>query len=75
MPQATEEQRKRWGGELGIGEDKAIKFLEDAGYILSRDWRWFLPNPNHTPTPNEISAVQFLIDEWDFGGIWTEAKP
>ena len=69
MPQATEEQRAQWGGDGGVGEDKAIAFLEAAGYTLRPDWLWTKPTPEHVPTDDEISASNFLVDEWDFGGI------
>lgn len=68
MPQATEELRKKWGGEHGIGDDKATNFLESQGYILTRDWLWIIPN-DHIVTDEEALAVMFLIQEWDFGGF------
>jgi hypothetical protein len=69
MPQATEEQRKRWGSNLGVGEEKAIAFLEAAGYRLKHDWCWEKPSPDHVPTDDERGAEEFLVDEWDFGWI------
>lgn len=66
MPQATEEQRAEWNGP---DDSTAMKYLEDAGYKLARSWCWIKPSPKHTPTEKEISAAQFLIDEWDYGGI------
>lgn len=69
MPQASDEDRAKWGGELGVGEDKAIAFLQAAGYTLLPSWFWRKPSPEHEPTEDELGAIWFLIDEWDFGGI------
>ena len=70
MPQANEEQRKNWGdGPDGIVEGKAIKYLEDHGYKLQKNWFWKLPTPNHQITDSELQAIGFLIDEQDFGGV------
>ena len=63
MPQAPEELRAEWG------DDKAIRFLEAAGYVLTRNWEWELPSPGHVPTAKELSAISYLFHEWDFGGI------
>lgn len=71
MPQASDEQRFRWGGEDGIGEDKAIAYLQACGYVLRRNWTWIPPSPWHHPSPSELDALWFLIDEWDFGGVIT----
>lgn len=68
MPQATDEHRDRWHGP---GEQYAIDFLQRRGYFLRRDWTW---RPvNRPPTPDEIDAVNFLVEEWDFGSI--EIRP
>lgn len=62
MPQATEEQRAEWG----VAPDKAMNFLEGAGFVLNRDWTW-----GRVAAPNEEEgrAIAFLCDEWDFGGF------
>jgi hypothetical protein len=65
MPQASDEQRTEWG----IDDAPVIAFLENRGYKLTRQWTWVLPTPDHHPTEKEISAICFLIDEWDFGGL------
>jgi hypothetical protein len=69
MPQATEELRREWG----IADSRAIKFLNDRGYKLTRDFRWQKPHPNMKPTAKELRAIEFLIQEWDFGGFDTGA--
>jgi hypothetical protein len=68
MPQASEEQRKEWGGALGIGEDKAEEYLLSRGYKLTPGWLWILPTPEHKVTDEERGAIGFLVDEWDYGG-------
>jgi hypothetical protein len=65
MPQATEQLRAEWPG----GDKEAINYLQQRGYRLDRRWAWVLPHPAHVPTPIELSAVRYLIDEWDFDGI------
>jgi hypothetical protein len=71
MPQATDEQRAEWWPDSDpTGTNTAIKFLEAAGYSLRRDWCWEPPHPMRPTTEKERSAVFYLIDEWDFGGIF-----
>lgn len=64
MPEASSELREEWG----IMDSIAIQYLEGNGYVLTSDWTWVTP-PNHVPTSKECRAIQFLIDEWDFGGF------
>lgn len=65
MPQASEEMQARWPG----GDEEASKFLRDAGYHLTPDWRW-VPPRGRVPHkhPREIDAILYLIHEWDYGG-------
>jgi hypothetical protein len=65
MPQASDEQRAEWG----IDDAPVIAFLRTQGYELTRHWTWIAPTPNHVPSEKEWSAIYFLIDEWDFGGL------
>jgi hypothetical protein len=65
MPQASPELRAEWPG----GDAEATVYLRIAGYTMRRDWTWDPPTPTHEPTPREISAIRYLIDEWDFGGL------
>lgn len=67
MPQATEELRRKWDGP---DDTVAMQFLEDQGYRLLKNWTWLAPD-NRNPSDDEFSAVLFLIQEWDFGGIVT----
>lgn len=68
MPSTTPERLRRWGGEGGVGEDKAIRYLRRRGYVLTRTWFW-IPPYDHEPTYKELDAMRFLIEEWDFGGF------
>lgn len=65
MPQATEELRRRWDGP---SEEKALRHLESKGFLLTRGWDWVGPH-GYEPTEEDLSAIQFLIEEWDFGGL------
>lgn len=64
MPTASDELRAEWPG----WDSEAIAYLESKGYTYSRDgsWSWTKPTPNHRPTKREVSAMQYLIDEWDW---------
>jgi hypothetical protein len=68
MPQASDEARAEWDGP---DDRKAMRYLKEAGYVLTSRWEWLRPRErsDQEPTEKEISAVRFLIDEWDFGGI------
>lgn len=61
MPSTTNAQRLRWPA----GEVQASRFLEDAGYVLYKNWCWHLPNPRHHMTDREADALGYLIFEWD----------
>jgi hypothetical protein len=69
MPQASDEDRAKWGGIDGIGEEKAIGFLFEAGYSLTRQYTWLKPHPDHIVTEDESGAMWFLIHEWDYSGL------
>ncbi len=45
MPQASEELRECMNKRFGdpVLDTGPIKFLEEAGYQLTRDWRWIPP--------------------------------
>jgi hypothetical protein len=72
MPQATEALTKKWGGAQGIGEDKAMGYLQSRGFVLTKGWEWKKPRKNYQLTDDEVEAICFLIQEWDFGGIENE---
>lgn len=68
MPQAEDGLRERWGGQEGVGTEKAIAFLESHGFVLTSGFCWSHPT-GKVRTPEECSAADFLIQEWDFGGF------
>lgn len=68
MPQATDELRAYWGG---VDDAPALRHLEARGFTLNGDWTW-TPPPGltwDTMTERDRLAVEFLVDEWDFGGL------
>lgn len=65
MPQASSKLRAAWPGH----DEEAIAHLQIAGYKLHADWTWTRPTPEHEPTERDRSAIRYLIDEWDFGGL------
>jgi hypothetical protein len=73
MPQSDDVTRARIE-ELfhdGVSDAGPIKYLTDAGYTLSKDWTWSKPGVTHLwqMTPEEQVCMQFLFEEWDFGGL------
>ncbi len=64
MPQATDELRAEWPGWDG----EAIAYLLERGWISSK-WCWRQPRHPHVVSLREYSAIDYLIQEWDFGGI------
>ncbi len=74
MPQATEELRRIWHYTVSdnvpyAGDHLAMTHLERRGYILQKDWTWRHLNIDHVPNSADLSAVMYLIQEWDFGGL------
>lgn len=79
MPQADKELRDKWGGIIWddkgnivteLGENCACAYLEARGYLLTKDYCWIKPSRKYVPTPYELEAIAFLIDEWDWGAIY-----
>lgn len=65
MPQATPELRELWEGP---DDSKARTYLAQRGYTLTSSWEW-VPPAGQEITERDESAVMFMIQEWDFGGI------
>jgi hypothetical protein len=63
MPQTSDERRARWPGK----DSEALSFLYSQGYEMTREWEW-IP-PKREPTEREIDAIDYLVEEWDYGGI------
>lgn len=68
MPSASEELRAEWGEDGGVGESKAVAFLWASGWHCSDTFLWSKPR-DRKPTEKEWRALDFLIQEWDFGYI------
>lgn len=70
MPQARKELVERWGGEDGIGEDKAVNYLIRQGWKEVGFGLWRSPVEYFELMTAEKEALEFLIDEWDhaYGG-------
>lgn len=71
MPTASPELRAAWPE----GDEQAISYLEAQGYTLTKQWEWIKPTPDHVITEREGSAIDYLVDEWDFGGVVTTKDP
>lgn len=71
MPSASDEMRALWGGQDGVGEDKAESYLKAAGFTLTRGWLWEHPTKKtyESLTEEEYGAMLFLVQEWDYGGL------
>lgn len=50
----------------------AIQFLRERGYRLRPNFTWAAPPGCVVPTSEESSALEYLWDEWDFGGLERE---
>jgi hypothetical protein len=88
MPQAPEALRQRWGhyDAVNSGDLVVSQFLESHGYKLLRNFEWLVPE-GHQPTEDELSAIDYMAYEWDYGGwtrteeprtgasVWMEAAP
>jgi len=63
MPQATEELRKEWDGP---DDYKALTYLKDRGFVVTPHWEFI---PTQTVNDKDLSAITFMIQEWDYGGL------
>ncbi|WP_133254300.1 hypothetical protein [Phenylobacterium deserti] len=70
MPSGPPELHAEWcdAGPDDGGDFNAQAHLKAAGYTLTRGWEW-IPPPGRQPTERDISAINYLIMEWDFGGL------
>jgi hypothetical protein len=39
------------------------------GWKLTSRWTWVEPSPEHMATEDEGNAIDYLIQEWDYGGV------
>lgn len=77
MPQASAELDK-WARDKfgGIDDAPVIAFLKGEGFTLTRGWEWKKAGITewNQLTDDQKCAINFLVGEWDFGGLITE-KP
>src|SRR5262245_55679440 len=73
MPQASDYLRAQWPG----GDQQAIAHLLERGYRATRGFCWVPPGDaspeTYEPTDRDWSAMTYLIDEWDYGGLVSAA--
>lgn len=66
MPTASDEQRNWACKHFGsISDAPIIADLERRGFTLTKDWCW---KRGYKPNEFEYQCINFLINEWDFGG-------
>lgn len=59
MPQATNDLKKRWLSDGCALSQLGKNFTYSAGIIR--------PVLGYTPTADDISAIDYLFQEWDYG--------
>lgn len=59
MPQATKDLKDRWLDDGCALTQLGKNFTYHAGIIR--------PVPGHTPTDDDFSAIDYLVQEWDYG--------
>lgn len=69
MPQSSPQRRARWKDDT-----TAIRFLESMGYSLTPSFDWTLPSKDHAILDDEGDAIEFLMEEYDFGSIAPEME-
>jgi hypothetical protein len=52
-----------------LNEYTACKYLTAKGYVEARNGFWQKPTPDHRITEDELKAIWYLVEEWDFGGV------
>ena len=68
MPQASESEHEWALKEFGNIDDATIAgWLKKEGYELTDAWVWI--KPNRLISNKERGAINFLMDEWDYGGV------
>lgn len=65
MPQTTEAHRERWPGS----DREASDFLIEKGWSVGNHWCWHFPTAGYEPSDREWDAFEYLIMEWDWGGV------
>ncbi len=72
MPQASDELRSTMTQRFGdIGTAGPEEFLRSRGWTLTPSWDWVKANATFaTIPPDELECIEFLCDEWDYGGFF-----
>ena len=69
MPQASTETTEKARRLCGTTDDQALlEWLRGRGiHEVSNGW---LRGPKgHEPTESELAAINYLVEEWDYGGL------
>ena len=71
LPSGPPELHEFWSNynQEQYADTNAQEYLRSQGYHLTDGWEWVRPSPTHEPTELEYSAIDYLIMEWDWGGI------
>ena len=59
MPQASRELQERWHCDSCAFEQLGKNFNQKNGIIS--------PKRGYTPTEDDLSAIDYLVFEWDYG--------
>lgn len=70
MPSGPPELHEFWSNfdPDGYADMNAANYLKKQGYREDR-FEWLRPSLEHEPTELELSAINYLMWEWDWGGI------
>lgn len=49
-------------------DHEACAYLENRGFTLTRHWEWVAPK-HWDAVQKDFDAIDYLIFEWDFGGL------
>lgn len=71
MPSGPPELHEYWSNkdENNYADVNAQVYLQKQGYTLVNGFEWNRPSLDHEPTEEELSAISYLMWEWDWGGI------
>jgi hypothetical protein len=60
---------REWGNK-----ETAIRYLKNAGFVLRRDLSFAPPLGRKRLNPKDRRAIEYLVLEWGFVGLLTEAQ-
>jgi hypothetical protein len=66
VPQASDELRARWNDGDNVDDVRATDHLFHHGFKVSRGGVIYHPDPNYKPTETDNSAIDYMLDEWDY---------